>query len=101
MSDRRDAFDAASFSPHIGGEFQLSAASGTVPLVLAVVELGPEQPGAPREQPFTLDFRVLHGQAVPQGTYVLSHTELGEMDVFLVPRQPAGDGLPRLEALFN
>jgi hypothetical protein len=101
MSDRREPFDAASFSPYVGGVFQLSFDGTTVPLVLSAVERGPEQPGAPREQPFTLDFRAPAGHTLPQGTYVLSHADLGALDVFLVPRQPAQDGLPRLEALFN
>ena len=32
---------------------------------------------------------------------VAEHPEIGRLDIFLVPRQPLADGLPRYDAVFN
>jgi len=38
---------------------------------------------------------------LPQATYTLEHTELGELDIFLVPVGPDGGGRQQYEAVFN
>jgi hypothetical protein len=85
------------FDKHTGTEFDVA---GT-PLTLVSVERAREQPGAPREQPFSLWFSGPAGTQAEQGTYELEHAELGRLTLFLVPRQPLADGLPRYEAIFN
>jgi hypothetical protein len=74
---------------------------GQVNLVLVAVDSRPVQPDAPRPEPFTLLFTGPEGLALPQATYDLTHPELGEFALFLVPVQPAADGLARYEAVFN
>jgi hypothetical protein len=97
-----DDLGAGTFKPHQDTTFTLVLDDGGgVPLLLVDVDEGDEQPGAPRPDPVSLTFTAPAGTVVPQGMYVLRHDELGELGLFLVPREPAGDGLPRLEALFN
>jgi hypothetical protein len=92
-----DDLTAELFDKHAGTEFDVA---GTV-LTLTAVERAPEQPGAPREQPFSLWFSAPAGTRAEQGTYDLEHAELGRLTVFLVPREPLADGLPRYQAIFN
>lgn len=56
--------------------------------------------GAPRSDPFTLVF-VGPPPAIEQRIYTLSHAELGEVDIFLVPIGLDSDGSVRYEAVFN
>jgi hypothetical protein len=95
------ALEAATFHPHVGSAFALTTQNGRLELMLATVEEGREQPGAPRAHPFTLTFTAARGTGLPQGTDPLAHPVLGELGLFLVPRQPLVDGLARYEALFN
>lgn len=92
---------AAAFAPHQGSTFSLRGPDGDVPLVLAAVVEEQEQPNAPRTNPFSLVFTAPPGYGFTQGMYALGHDELGELELFLVPRHPLPDGLPRLEAVFN
>lgn len=74
-----------------------------VPLVLAEATEG-TQPGGrgPEGQErlqFSLVFRGPEGSALPQGIYRLSHAELGELDLFLVPIGRDAEGT-RYEAAF-
>jgi hypothetical protein len=92
---------AATFAPHEGSTFTASDGATSVPLVLAEVEELPAQQGAPRQDPFRLTFTGTAGTAFEQGTYRLDHDKLGQLEMFLIPRKPEADGLPRLEGLFN
>jgi hypothetical protein len=97
-----DELNAATFQPHVGATFSATPEQGEpVPLVLAEVRAGALQPGAPREEPFSLWFTAPAGSAPEQGTYDLRQEAFGAADLFLVPREPGADGLPRLEAVFN
>jgi hypothetical protein len=97
-----DELNAATFQAHVGATFQATPEQGEpVPLLLAEVAEGPDQPGAPQEHPFSLWFTAPAGSAPEQGTYVLRRDAFGAADLFLVPREPGADGLPRLEAVFN
>jgi hypothetical protein len=88
---------AATFEPHLGSDFRI-APDGPL-LVLADVERGPLQPGAPRPDPFSLTFT--GPSALDQRTYSLEHAELGNLEIFLVPIGPGPDGQLRYEAVFN
>lgn len=93
---------AATFRPHVGTAFAVRLSDADdVPLTLVAVDEAPEQPHAPRPDPFSLTFTGPAGLGFTQGLYALHHDTLGRLDLFLVPRQPAADGLPRLEAVFN
>jgi hypothetical protein len=46
---------------------------------------------------FSLTFRSVSGQALPQGTYAFRHPKLGTVSIFIVPASRSGDVL----ALFN
>lgn len=93
---------ASSFEPHIGSTFAVvQEDSADVPVVLVAVDRHPEQPAAPRPDPFSLTFTGPAGLSFMQGGYAIRHDVLGDLDLFLVPRAPLADGLPRLEAAFN
>lgn len=92
-----DDLTADTFEPHAGTAFDVS---GTA-LTLTSVERAPEQPNAPRTKPFSLWFGGPAGTSMDQGTYDLEHPVLGRLTLFLVPRDPLADGLPRYEAIFN
>lgn len=51
-----------------------------------------------RERCFTLEF--LADRELPQGTYHMNHDVLGDIEMFLVPHGPGGEGF-RLAATFN
>jgi hypothetical protein len=97
-----DELTAGTFQPHVGTTFAATPEEGDpVPLLLVEVAEGPPQPGAPREEPFSLWFTAPAGTAPEQGMYGLRKDVFGTADVFLVPREPGADGLPRLEAVYN
>ena len=92
---------AATFEPHIGTVFTIANDDGDVPLTLASVHREPEQPHAPRPDPFSLTFTAPEGYGFTQGMFTLRHDALGTLDIFLIPRAPLKDRLSRLEAVFN
>lgn len=87
---RRDWLTYDDFTGREGQRFAASLGGETVvPLVLVEATESPLDGGAgPQGQvrrQFTL---VFHGPATPvhpQGTYLLAHAELGELEIFLVP----------------
>jgi hypothetical protein len=92
------------FGGRTGERFEVAVDDGE-PLELELTEAtestelgGPGPDGQERRQ-FSLIFRGPATPFVPQGTYALSHAELGELDLFLVPLGPDGDGM-RYEAAF-
>lgn len=93
---------AATFTPHLNTVFTFrSEAEEDLPLTLVAVDELVAQPHAPRPEPFSLTFTGPAGYAFTQGMYLLRHETLGTLDVFLVPREPHADRLPRLDAVFN
>lgn len=92
------------FAPRVGDAFAL-AADGGAPLELRLSDAtqsaepgGPGPEGQERAQ-FSLLFHGPADGALAQGTYRLTHEELGELDLFLVPLGPDGAGM-RYEAAF-
>lgn len=91
---------AETFRPHVGSTFTVAAGGATVEIsLLSVVEVATHVPL--RRRGFTLTFgggdpaRIL-----PQATYLVRHAELGEMEIFVVPRTPVA-GEPRYDADFS
>lgn len=96
-----DGVSAATFEPHVGTVFTVVGDVGEVPLTLTSVHREPEQPHAPRPDPFSLTFAAPEGYGFTQGMFTLRHDALGTLALFLIPRAPLADRLPRLEAVFN
>lgn len=91
------------FESHVGSIFKVVIDSNRkIDLVLVSAErmsiAGPSfSPDSDR--PFSLLFRGPEAHAFGQGIQRLSHSVMGEMEIFLVPMQPDADG-PLYEAVF-
>jgi hypothetical protein len=101
------ALSASTFEPHIGTEFSVAlpdigqvADQDVASLRLVDVIRRPAQAGAPRTDPFTLEFTG-PPSALEQRIHTLSHTILGALELFLVPIGLDPDGRVRYEAVFN
>ena len=88
------------FAEHIGDAFHLEIGHGqsTQVKLASVTPLGEMVPE--RRLPFSLLFAAPANAALSQRIYSLSHSELGSMQVFLVPIQKDSKGLI-LEAVFT
>ena len=98
------AVTASDFSPHVGSLFDVDAGPhNRLALELSEAVALPGGGGAPsRSEPFSLIFRGPASPVLDQGIQTLSHPELGELTLFLVPVGPGRAGkLPRYEAVFN
>jgi hypothetical protein len=92
---------ADDFEPHLSTEFRVSIESAELaPVRLDEVVRLRAQPGAPREEPFSLVFSG-PPPAMEQRMWTLSHPGPGRLDVFLVPIGLDPDGRVRYEAVFN
>lgn len=96
-----DKLTSASFRPCLQQQFRIDLDEGRYDLELIdVVEVGPENIGDRRRQ-FSLVFRNEREDVyLPQATYLLTHPQMGELTLFLVPLGPHDDGM-RYEALFT
>lgn len=89
-----DRLTAAHLEPLTGDTFVVGEATAE----LVAVTPGREVPG--RRHGFSLLFRAATPDAWGQGTYPVSHSRLGRLDLFLVPVGRDAGGL-LLEAVFN
>lgn len=93
---------ADDFRPLQGQPFTLElAADVAVAAVLVEVAVWPQHRrlGATRD-PFAITLRVPPGTSALQGTYALTHPDLGRLEVFFTPVRPTPEG-PRLQAVFT
>jgi hypothetical protein len=97
------ARNAVTFDPHAGSEFRVArpdVADGpeedVASIRLVEVLRHPAQAGAPRADPFTLEFTGLP-PALEQRIHVLDHPILGALELFLVPIGLDPDGRVRYE----
>jgi len=102
-----DQLEAAHFEKQVGQVFQAQAGDYAAPWeLLTVSPLGFGRPGADpapeagHGRSFSLVFRAPAEHRPPQCIYTLSHPEMGELDIFLVPNRADKDGF-YLEAIFN
>ena len=88
------------FAACLDHDFEVLFPDGTLRAKLVEAkQWGADQPPNIR-QPFTLTFRLDGNLRLPQGIYKMRHSELGEMEIFLV--QVAADAnSSTLEAVFN
>jgi hypothetical protein len=95
------------FAPHVGEQFELAPSEGD-PFEAVLVSCDETTYGE-REQwlasidrvPFSLLFRAPGGDLLPQQTFAVRHPQLGELEIFLVPLGPGGDGAMAYEAVFS
>ena len=89
------------FSRHLNSNFNLKLSDGELPLELVEVKAyrpqEHEQQGLER---FSAFFNGPDGVYLPQGTYRLSHAQMGDLDLFLVPVS-ADQRTYQYEAVFN
>ena len=89
---------ADDFAPHVESAFAVQSPEGDA-LTLTLIDVCRGAGGPTREQ-FTLTFAGGPNPPVRQGILHLRHESLGELDLFLVPVGPGGDGRHRYEAVF-
>jgi hypothetical protein len=92
---------SATFIPHVGEAFRLDFDDfPTVELKLTAVDEYAPNPGADREEPFSLFFRGPQEPVLPQAIYRFEHDALGSLEIFVVPigRDDSGTSY---EAVFN
>ncbi len=95
------------FNRHVGSSFVLrgcedDAGSAELELIEATsLGRGDERRDeSHRREPFSLVFRGPAELVLPQAIYRLTHDELGDQEMFLVPIGPDAQGM-RYEAIFN
>ena len=87
---------ADTFADRCGEQFTLTHDQLEGSLQLELVKVDPlaapeaDAPGV-RPDPFSLDFTGPAEPVLPQSTYTLAHPELGEIQLFIVPRGPRDD----------
>jgi len=88
------------FAAHLNATFRIRLAADRIVdgRLLEVKELGAAV--SDRRQPFSVVFELLDADVWPQAVYRVSHSDLGELDLFLVPIDQNGDGVC-YEAVFT
>jgi hypothetical protein len=86
------------FEPHVGSTFKVTGQGGmSSSLILDRLK---EIPSAVGQEQYALYFLAQADVSAVQGTYVLQHESLGELNVFLVPVRRVGECV-EFEACFN
>jgi hypothetical protein len=100
VADPASELTASTFEPHAGSEFAVCLGDTELPPIrLVAVARGVPRAGAPRSEPFSLEF-VGPAPALEQRTYQLQHPALGSLEIFVVPVGLDDEGV-RYEAIFN
>ena len=92
------------FADRVGEEFSLTTEVAPT-VVLTLVEtaegsqVGGRGPEGQERRQFSLVFRGPGAPVLAQATYGLAHADLGDLELFLVPIGPDGEGM-RYEAAF-
>jgi hypothetical protein len=90
------------FRPLIGQTFQLELTPGKpVAATLAEVDEKPQHRRSDATRaPFSVLLRVPADAPLAQGTYPISHAQLGRFELFMTPLRPDSQG-PRYEIVFG
>ena len=97
-----EAPSLSTFGREVGTAFRLvQAGHPPVTFCLEAAEKLRHATAGQAERQFSLLFRGTRECALEQNTYSLEHTNLGRLDVFIVPVQLRKDGVPYYEAIFN
>ena len=101
-----DRLTSATFFPLTGDVFRAAPSAGN-PLDLVLSQCEETTYGSPDQRgpshgrvPFSLLFHSTDGRHVEQQIFTLSHPDLGEFPLFLVPLGPDGSGM-RYEAVIS
>ncbi|MEM9218730.1 MAG: hypothetical protein AAGD25_30870 [Cyanobacteria bacterium P01_F01_bin.150] len=97
------AFAFSDFSPLVGSSFHVNSdSSRSLPLELVeAAKLGKNSLGQnSKTEAFSLLFKGPNDSVLPQKIYSLIHSQLGELNIFLVPVGQDAEGI-RYEAVFN
>ena len=93
---------AADFAKHVNTDFRVELESPK-PIEIKLISVTPRKI-EPHEQAGMERFSVVFASPadifLPQNTYRITHPEMGELDVFLVPIKQEADGF-RYEAVYN
>ncbi len=98
-----ESLSLESFEPHVGSPFILDPEGDKTTLTLveaAPIDRQEPSPEGSRRRAFSLLFRGPSGLVAEQRIWVLDHSELGRLTLFLVPMQPDAEG-SYLEAVFT
>lgn len=91
----------AEFSKHLNTPYAVKLGEESIDIELVQVKSYLKNPGDHEGmERFSLFFRGPGKPFLPQHTYSLSHETMGDIDIFLVPIAPDGDGF-QYEAVFN
>ncbi len=77
------------FKPHLGSQFDVQAAGGTVAMKL--LRIDPAGESGRKGGAFSLIFAAPRGPWLPQAIYPMRHAALGTMEIFLVPIGSLGE----------
>lgn len=89
------------FAPHVGRIFRLEAESEAMDVTLTeAAAIGAPAADDSMRQAFSLVFIGPGESVLPQRIYRLTHPEMGELDLFLVPIGSDAEGT-RYQAIFN
>jgi hypothetical protein len=87
-----------SFSERLNSKFQLFiSADSAIEIELVEVE---QRRSTPRQEQFSVVFRVPASVPAQQGVYRVKHDDLGEFELFLVPYRKEAEAI-YFEAFFN
>jgi len=95
-----DRIESSLFEPLLGQNFQLLTEATTLELDLVEVTANERLRRENRRAPFALLFRAASGECIPQRIYRIEHTQLGAMEIFIVPVRRDESGC-YYEAIFN
>jgi hypothetical protein len=96
-----ESFSLDRFAPHVGDTFWIRLSDGRVETRLVEAHPWGATGSGSSRHPFSLIFLGPGRFVLPQQTYRLEHDAPGELDLFLVPIGPAGEGGMRYEAVFS
>ena len=90
----------STFDPRVGESFTAAPSLGGEPLELVLSSCDESPHARPDHPAFSLLFHAPGPGHLPQQIFTLSHPDLGDFDLFLVPLGPQGDRM-RYEAVVN
>jgi hypothetical protein len=88
------------FESRVGEAFTATPSIGGEPLELVLSSCDQSAHARPDHPAFALLFHAAGPDHLPQQIFTLSHPDLGDFDLFLVPLGPEGDRM-RYEAVVN
>ncbi len=86
------------FEPHLNSQFKLSLPDGE--MAMDLVEVTKRGQGAREGGAFAVLWEAPADPMLPQGIYTLSHSEMGELEIFVVPVAQFGDRI-QYEAVYT